>query len=75
MDDLDLDPAPEWLAYDATSERIYLESLADAPLIPNYRSCEAIDTEPQRLVPVYLDFENGRWFFYEKEAADLGVTR
>lgn len=63
---------PGWYEkYDATSMRVVLDSLEDAPLVPNSLAFESEDEQPQRLVPVYFNFENGRWFYYEQEAIDL----
>lgn len=69
---------PDWYEkYDPTSMRVSLDSLEDAPLIPNSLDSESEDEAPQRLVPLYFNFETGRWFYYEQEAIDLhaGASR
>lgn len=69
---------PDWYEkYDGTSVRVLLDSLEDAPLVPNSLDSESEDDQPQRLVPVYFNFETGGWFYYEQEAIDLhaGASR
>lgn len=69
---------PEWWKYEMTSERVYIDpdeaALGEIPLIANYPgSCESRVLEPQRCVPLYLDFERGGLFYYAAEAEDLGA--
>jgi len=71
---------PDWWKYEQHSDRVYLavERLAyDAPLLSNYpgESFDSMDDEPQRLAPLYLDFDTGEVFYYEQEAKDLGADK
>lgn len=71
---------PDWWKYEKTSERVYVDVTDDDPemsfpLLPNYPGvCESQDSEPQKLVPLYFDFERGRLFYYAAEARDLGAS-
>lgn len=67
-----LEGQPEWWKYETSSERVYVsEPLSEVPLVPNHPDADSYDNEPQRLVPLYMDFEKGEVFFYEQEARDL----